>query len=51
MEERETVQSKVKEETENEWEERLKGITDKLDKQYKKGKRGDDYEQVCILNM
>lgn len=43
--EREKVQSNVKEEGENEWEDRLKNITDKLDKQYKKSK-GKDYDDV-----
>jgi len=45
QQEREVVESTVKEETENEWENRLQNITQRLEKQYKK-KNGKDYEQV-----
>lgn len=48
QEEREKVESSVKEETENEWEDRLKGITNQLEKQYKKGK-GKDFEEVIMV--
>jgi len=36
----------VSEETENEWEDRLKDITNKLDKHYSTKKKGKDYDQV-----
>lgn len=49
QQEREVVESSVKEETEHEWEDRLKNITNQLDKQYKK-KHGKDYEQVCFAS-
>ena len=45
QQEREVVESTVKEETEHEWEDRLKNITQQLDKQYKK-KHGKEYEEV-----
>lgn len=48
QQERENVEMSVKQEAENEWEDRLKHITTELDKQYNK-KKGKDYEQVGLI--